>query len=261
MKQGELRLSCTNPSIFSVHFYPRPFWPTGIVIACVCVCVCVSVCVSTFACPDDNSSHVPARITWFGRKAAKHFALGPYCFGGWLSLTFHVKFNFFLKSCLFASLLRDVQKRSLLNCSTSHLVLHTFWFLYMHTDRVVPRTVKQSITYLCETIAVLPALDSAIGSGFYKLLSVFRQIILVSHAYILYYNIGNHQNNCKTAFICLYLFVSHTLRSPLFLARLSTHASPRLFHIPTSFVRRSPITMLTNRLCHGPWRGLGDSAL
>ena len=89
----------------------------------------------------------------------------------------------------------------------------------------------------------------------------FRQIILVSHAYILYYNIGNHQNNCKTAFICLYLFVSHTLRSPLFLARLSTHASPRLFHILTSFVCRSPITMLTNGLCHGPWRGLGDSAL
>ena len=25
-------------------FYPRPFWPTGIVIACVCVCVCLSVC-------------------------------------------------------------------------------------------------------------------------------------------------------------------------------------------------------------------------
>ena len=89
-----------------IIFYPRPFWPTGIVIACVCVCVCVSLCVSTFACPDDNSSHVPARITWFGRKDAKHFALGPYCFGGWLSSTFHVKFNFFLKFCLFASLLR-----------------------------------------------------------------------------------------------------------------------------------------------------------
>ena len=29
----------------------------------VSVCVCVSVCLSTFACPDDNSSHVPARIT------------------------------------------------------------------------------------------------------------------------------------------------------------------------------------------------------
>ena len=70
------------------------------------LCVCVSVCVSTFACPDDNSSHVPARITWFERKDAKHFALGPSCFGGWLSSIFHVKFNLFLKFCLFASLLR-----------------------------------------------------------------------------------------------------------------------------------------------------------
>ena len=36
----------TAPFIESVPFYPRPFWPTGIVIACVCVCVCVclSVC-------------------------------------------------------------------------------------------------------------------------------------------------------------------------------------------------------------------------
>ena len=72
----------------------------------LCVCVYVSVCLSTFACPDDNSSHVPARITWFGRKDAKHFALGPYCFGGLLRSTFQVKFNFFLKFCLFASLLR-----------------------------------------------------------------------------------------------------------------------------------------------------------
>ena len=65
--------SFTNRDDFYI-FYPRPFWPTGIVIACVCVCVCVSVCLSTFACPSDNSSHVPPTITWFGQKDAKHFA-------------------------------------------------------------------------------------------------------------------------------------------------------------------------------------------
>ena len=161
--------------------------------------------------------------------------------------------------CVFEIFVRRA-KRSWLNCSSSHMVPHTFWFLYMHTDRVVPRTVKQSINISlwdhrspashrlgdCQWIW-----QGAVG---------FRQIILISHADILYYNVGNHRNNCKTTFICLYLFVSHTLRSPLFLARLSTHASPRLFHILTSFVRTSPITMLTNRPCHGPWRGLGDSA-
>ena len=31
--------------------------------ASVCVCVYVSVCVSTFACPDDNSSHIQASFT------------------------------------------------------------------------------------------------------------------------------------------------------------------------------------------------------
>ena len=153
----------------------------------------------------------------------------------------------------------DVQKRSLLNCSTSHMVPHTFTFLYMHTDRVVPRTVKQSVNISLwdHRSPASPRLSdwqwilqAAVG---------FRQIILISHADILYY-VGNHWNNCKTAFICLYLFVSHTLRSPLFLARLSTHASPRLFHTLTSLVRISSITMLTNRPRHGPWRGLGDSA-
>ena len=127
----------------------------------------------------------------------------------------------------------DVQKRSLLNCSTSHMVPHTFWFLYMHTDRVVPRTVKQStnISLWDHPSPASPRLgdwqwilQAAVG---------FRQIILISHADILYYNIGNHRNNCKTAFICLYLFISHTLRSLLFLAWLSTHVSPRLFHILT----------------------------
>ena len=29
----------------------------------LCVCVCLSVCVSTFACPDDNSTPIQARFT------------------------------------------------------------------------------------------------------------------------------------------------------------------------------------------------------
>ena len=89
----------------------------------------------------------------------------------------------------------------------------------------------------------------------------FCQVISTSHTDILYYNISNHRNNCKTASICLFLFDSHTRRSALFLARLPTHASPSLFHILTSFVRTSPITMLTNRSCHWPRRGLGVSTL
>ena len=58
------------------------FWPSGIVITCVCVsvsvCVCVSLCVNHL---------LVCAIT------VDPFKLGPYCFGGQLTLTFKVIFN------------------------------------------------------------------------------------------------------------------------------------------------------------------------
>ena len=99
----------------------------------------------------------------------------------------------------------------------AHILIH-----FIHADMVVPWTVKQSSSKSSWDHRVLPAPDSAIGSGFYKLLSVFAKLYA---PHILYYNIGNHRNNCKTAFIFLYLFGSHTRRSALFLAWLSTHVS------------------------------------
>ena len=138
---------------------------------------------------------------------------------------------------------------------------HIYTDSYMHMDRVAPWTMKRSSNKSSwdHRIPTSPRLgdlrwilQAAVG---------FRQIIRTSHTDILYYSIGNHRNNCKTAFICLYSFGSHTLRSALFLAQLSTRVSPSLFHILTSFVCTSPITMPTNRWCHGPWKGLGDSAL
>ena len=45
------------------------FWPSGIVIACVCGSVCPCVCVyQSRACPHDNSSPSQARITKFGQE-------------------------------------------------------------------------------------------------------------------------------------------------------------------------------------------------
>ena len=41
------------------------FWPSGIVVACVCLCVCPSVRQSP-ACLRNNSSTVQARITKLG---------------------------------------------------------------------------------------------------------------------------------------------------------------------------------------------------
>ena len=63
------------------------FWPSGIVVACVCVCVCVrlSVCPSvcqSLACPHDNSSPVQVRITKFGPEKQNTLVKIPTVFGG-----------------------------------------------------------------------------------------------------------------------------------------------------------------------------------
>ena len=52
------------------------FWPSGIVVACICVCVCLSVCQS-LACPRNNSGPVQARISKFGPKMQKTLVKVP----------------------------------------------------------------------------------------------------------------------------------------------------------------------------------------
>ena len=60
------------------------FWPSGVVVACVCVsvCSCVHVCVcQSRACPHDNSPLVQVRITKFGTKVQKTLVKVPIVFG------------------------------------------------------------------------------------------------------------------------------------------------------------------------------------
>ena len=110
---SRLRHRVQTASVFAFRFVAigsflpeASFWPSGIVVACVCVCVCVcpSVCQS-LACPRDNSGPVQARIAKFGPKMQKTLVKVPIFFffffffwggggGGQLTLTFKVKFNF-----------------------------------------------------------------------------------------------------------------------------------------------------------------------
>ena len=66
--------------MYFIIFTRGQFWPSGIVIACICVCVyvCLSVCQS-LACPRDNSEPVQARITKFGPKMQT--SNGYWCMG------------------------------------------------------------------------------------------------------------------------------------------------------------------------------------
>ena len=70
-----------------IIFTRGQFWPSGIVVACVCVCVCVclSVCPSvcqSLACPRDNSGPVQARIAKFRPKMQKTLVKVPIVLGG-----------------------------------------------------------------------------------------------------------------------------------------------------------------------------------
>ena len=63
---------------FLRFFFTRgQFWPSGIVVACVCLCVRQS-----WACPSDNSSTVQARITKFGREKQNTLVKIPIVFWG-----------------------------------------------------------------------------------------------------------------------------------------------------------------------------------
>ena len=63
---------------FYVVFTRGQFWPSGIVVACVCVRVCVC---QSWACPHDNSQRVQARITKFGTKVQKTLVRVPIVLG------------------------------------------------------------------------------------------------------------------------------------------------------------------------------------
>ena len=69
MKSGLWVMQEATSSIACI-FTRGQFWPSGIVVACVCVCVRVSDRQSS-ACPCNNSSTVQARITKFGPEMEK----------------------------------------------------------------------------------------------------------------------------------------------------------------------------------------------
>ena len=89
------------------HFYRGQFWPSGIVIACVCVSVRVSVCLCVYqslAYPHDNSSAFQARITKFGSEIQNTLVKMPIFLGGWSTLTIKVKFHLKIEFYLILSL-------------------------------------------------------------------------------------------------------------------------------------------------------------
>ena len=91
------------------------FWPSGIVIACVCGSVCVCVYQSR-VCPHDNSSPIQARITKFGPEMQNTLVWAPLVFGDdrpWSSRSNLTCFIYLLPSLgiLFLHKLNELGKR------------------------------------------------------------------------------------------------------------------------------------------------------
>ena len=73
--------TCNISNFHEAFLFTRgQFWPSGIVIACVCGSVCVCVYQSR-ACPHDNSSPIQARITKFGPEMQNTLVWVPIVFG------------------------------------------------------------------------------------------------------------------------------------------------------------------------------------
>ena len=254
-------------------FLSTPFLPEALLAYgyChhLCLCVCVYLCVCQLLLVRTITHHAfQLESPDLDEKMQNIFA--PYCFGAdwaWPSMSNLTSFYnsvYLHRFCVFEIFVRRAKTEFV------ELFPHRKW-CRTHSDSFIctptgscHRPWNRQRTYLCETIGVLPALDSAIGSGFYKLLSVFAKSYS-PHIPIFYITTSAITETTvkqrSSAFICSSLTLRSGVSEVLFLARLSTHASPSLFHILTSFVRTSPITLFTNRPCHGPWRGLGDSAL
>ena len=135
---------------------------------------------------------------------------GPYWFWDWLTSIFNFIFNF--KPVIFIQTLRLTficvvlyifSEAIASECSTSHMAPHIYWFPWMRTgSRHGPWNSLP--LYLGETIGVSASLDSAIGTGFYKLLSVFAILYTLRMSTFYMPTLINHRNNSKTAPISLY---------------------------------------------------------
>ena len=79
-----LQMELADTSLLTAIFTRGQFWPSGIVVACVCLSVCVSVCVCVRqprACPRHKSPRVQATTTKFGQKVQNNLVKVPIVLG------------------------------------------------------------------------------------------------------------------------------------------------------------------------------------
>ena len=210
---------------------------------------------SLWVCPCDKSPLIEVRISKFWPKMHLSTVKVPIDFWDWLTSIFRFFFlqtSYFFPnfaSLSFICVVSYIFSEAIASeCSTSHMAVHIYWFSWMWTGS--HHGLWNSLPlYLGETIGVSASLDSANGTGFYKLLWVFA--ILYTLRMLKFYmpTLINHQNNskqCPLAFIVSEFQAGEACLSTIF-SVVNTKAiqDTRLFHILTSFLHVGPLDMLT----------------
>ena len=147
----------------------------------LCLCVCVYLCVCQLLLVRAITHHkFQLESPDLDEKMQNILLKVPIVLGAdwaWPSMS-----NFILRLCLFASLLRLWNICETCKSGVCWTIPHRTW-RRTHSDSFICTPTgsyhgpwNSLVTNLCETIGDLPAFDSAIGSGFYKLLSVFAKL-------------------------------------------------------------------------------------
>ena len=210
-------------------FFTRgQYWPSGIVIAWVCVCVSTFfVRAITHLTFQLESSNLDQKIQQILLKVPIVFSV-DWPWPSRSNLTSFQNYVYLHRFCIL-KYLWDLHKNGIfLNCCPAQMIPHICVYTDSNilADMVLPRTGKQSSCIFGETNAgscfksppyhyvpgwlerrvtcVQSAVDSAIDTGFYKLLSVFAKLYTPHMPKLHVPTIGNCQDNSKTAPISLY---------------------------------------------------------
>ena len=171
---------------------------------------------STWVCPCDQSPPIEVSISKFGPKMHLSTVKVPIDLGldwPWSSVSFLIS-----NLCFFYQTLRLLLIRVCLyifseaiasECFTIHRALHICGFFYARGKG--PAVDREAVfSYLGVTIGAQWAVDLAIGTGFYKLLSVYAKLSPLHMPQFYIPTISNHWNNSKIAPISHYLVPTST---------------------------------------------------
>ena len=180
-----------------------------------------------WVCPCDKSPPIEVSISKFGPKMHLSTVKVPIDFGldwPWSSVSFVISnLCFFYQTLrlLFICVCLYIFSEAIASeCSTIHRAPHICGFFYARGKG--PAVDRETVfLYLGVTIGAQWAVDSAIGTGFYKLLSVFAKSYPPHMPQFYMPTIGNHRKNSKIAPISHYLVQTSTGKA---LALVSSYA-------------------------------------